>query len=92
MKVTKQVEWAYPSSPNADRFHFARGCWTVQTVTDNQPPVALSGHSSRDEALLVAMALPHPWSWCWLQFNEPPEVAVKRITLPSIMAPEELKD
>jgi hypothetical protein len=45
----KTVDWSYPSSPNAERFGFSAGCWTVSTVS-SAGPVAMAGFATRAEA------------------------------------------
>lgn len=60
MNKYKLIEWSYPSSPNADRFGFKDGCWTVEIVTGGLPR-AISGHANRLEALAIAQKMPLPW-------------------------------
>src|ERR1700753_2206942 len=54
------VDWSYPTSPNADRFGFRKGCWTGERIgfaTDQHRRVAISGHSTRAEAYGAAIEL-----------------------------------
>lgn len=63
-KITKRVAYSYPSSPNACRFKFPAGCWTVETVEynpDMQPPVAVKGFAKFSEAQKHAESLPYPF-------------------------------
>lgn len=68
--VTKEIGWSYPSSPNAVRFGFGKsGCWTVSTTRGQKPPVALSGHAERSEALTAALKLPYDWAPLFARHN-----------------------
>lgn len=70
-KTVKEMNWSYPSSPNATKFGFSLiGCWTVSTVTGCKPPVAQRGYTSKAEARQYADTLPHEWSASWLQWNK----------------------
>ncbi len=69
MTITKQVEWSYPTSPNADRFKFKTGCWTVETVEGHNPPVARAAFATREEAMQNADTMPYAWNPLFLQFN-----------------------
>jgi len=74
VKKTKSVEWAYPTSPAAERFHFGRtGCWIVNVAEYLKPPKAIAGFADKDAAMNFALTVPWPWSACWLQFNTPPQ-------------------
>ena len=44
------IEWSYPSSPNADRFGFKQGCYTVELVLDDRYQKALYGFATELEA------------------------------------------
>ena len=44
------IEWSYPTSPNADRFGFRNGCYTVQIVLDDRSQKALYGFATELEA------------------------------------------
>jgi hypothetical protein len=44
------IEWSYPTSPNADRFGFKCGCYTVQLVLDDRYQKALYGFATELEA------------------------------------------
>jgi hypothetical protein len=44
------IEWSYPTSPNANRFGFAQGCYTVQLVLDDRSQKALYGFATELEA------------------------------------------
>ena len=63
----KSIAWSYPTSPNADRFGFRAGCWTVRTVEGEgtpavQPPVAIRGFRTKEEAKDYANTMPELWS------------------------------
>lgn len=49
-----KAEWSYPTSPNATRFRFPKGCWTVERVDwkggSFLPPVALKGFARKTDA------------------------------------------
>lgn len=59
----KSVEWAYPLSEHAWRFHRPGGCWVVEITTLGNPTEvrAVSGHDERAEALTAAQAIPCEW-------------------------------
>ena len=60
--TTKRVDYSYPTSTNATRFGFGKtGCYTVETVKHPQPPKAVAGFSTLDEARAHAETLPCPW-------------------------------
>lgn len=60
---TKSVSYSYSSSPNAARFGFpATGCYTLETIEGCNPPVAISGHASKEEAIQAAESLDLPWN------------------------------
>ena len=73
MNEFKTLDWSYPTSPNAERFGFKRGCWTVSLCdwtapVDGgalNPPVAVKAFPSRLEALRFAGSLPQPWGRIW---------------------------
>ena len=44
------IEWSYPTSPNADRFGFKCGCYTVELVLDDRSQTALYGFATELEA------------------------------------------
>lgn len=66
---TKKIEWAYPTSPSADKFRFAKGCWVVQTVEGHAPPVALAGYTERQDAVKHAEQMAEPWNPLYLKFH-----------------------
>lgn len=69
---TKSIGWSYPSSPNADRFKFKAGCWTVSTTERNgitgipSLPCAVAAFATRAEAEAHGRALPFPWDASYL--------------------------
>jgi hypothetical protein len=68
--LTKEVGYSYASSENANRFGFRKtGCYTVSTIEGTNPPVAVSGHATRDEALAAARLLPEAWNASFLRHN-----------------------
>jgi len=73
----KSVEWSHPTSPNAARFGFRDGCWTVKVGRRGSPykAVAAFAKDQKDAAIEYADGLPQAWCPCWLQFNTPPEPA-----------------
>lgn len=58
---TKRIEWSYPTSPNANKFGFKDGCWTVEIVSANGIPRAVKGFATLEEASANASAMPLPW-------------------------------
>jgi hypothetical protein len=61
MKTFYSVDFAYPSSPDAKRFHARHGCWTVSKTTidgNTAKTVTLSGgYATQDAALKAARSL-----------------------------------
>jgi hypothetical protein len=66
---TKSVDWSYPTSPNAHRFGFKDGCYTISTTEGCQLPVAVSGHATKEQAMEASKAIPLPWSKSFQRFN-----------------------
>ena len=64
----KSVAWSYPTSVNAKRFGFPRGCYSV-SITDWSPSgaslltTATAGFATEEEALAHAATMPQPWAW-----------------------------
>lgn len=59
---TVAVSWSYPSSPNATRFRFPNGCWTVETREGSAAPFALSGYTNKADAFTAARSTGLPLS------------------------------
>lgn len=79
---TKSVEFAYPSSPDAVRFGFAKlGCYVVE-LSNSVQTVALAGYYLRRDAMAHAEELPEDWSSNFVKTDYPP---------PNPMNEEELK-
>lgn len=75
-KTFKLVGFAYPTSPAATRFGFAKtGCHIVETFEigklGNCKTNILSGHASREDAVRESKALPFEWSPMFLRFGHP---------------------
>jgi hypothetical protein len=69
----KWVDYAYPTSPNADRFGFENGCYCVVVANiEGGKPKTISAYATKSEALAVAKAMPQSWSAFWLRFNTAP--------------------
>lgn len=67
---TKSVEFAYPSSPQANRFGFAKlGCYVVELSEGTNPPIAIAGYFTKLEAWQHADTLPEPWSPSFTRFT-----------------------
>jgi len=49
--LRKHVDFSYPSSDNAEHFGFKKGGYSVSFSKDNHPPVAMSMHETREEAM-----------------------------------------
>jgi len=61
-RITKSVDYAYPTSTTASKFGFGRtGCYAVYERKGNQPPKAIAAFATLDEAKEHAALLPHPW-------------------------------
>lgn len=66
----KSVDYAYPTSPSASKFGFGKtGCYCVELSKDQQPPKAIAGYATRQEALAHAKRLPESWSSAFLHFH-----------------------
>lgn len=65
MTTTKSVEWAYPSSPNAVKYGFAKeGCWVVLLhENDGQAASVVAAYDEDDftTAVITCDLLPHGW-------------------------------
>jgi len=60
--IIKSVAYAYPSSPDAQRFHFPFGCYTVCIETPGKPAVAISAFATLAAAEHAARAINGEWS------------------------------
>lgn len=58
----KSVEWAYPTSINANRFHKPAGCWCVETGLASEPLKAVAAFDLLSEAVQHAFTLPELWA------------------------------
>lgn len=59
----KQISWSYPSSPNAEKFGFSNGCYSVATVSSpNWIPRYFAGFKTFEEAKTFADTLEFEWS------------------------------
>jgi len=60
---TKQIAYAYPSSPDATHFGFAKtGCYTVGIAEDSNPAKSLKAFASWQEAADYANTLPEDFN------------------------------
>ena len=60
--IAKTVEWSYPSSSNAQKFGFGKsGCYTVETACGCEPPEAIAGFKTLEEAKEFADKMPQAW-------------------------------
>ena len=67
LKSTKSVGYAYPTSPNAEKFGFgSAGCYCVMITEIKggamKPPKAVAAYRTKAEALVHAEMLPEPWN------------------------------
>lgn len=53
----KSITYAYPTSPDADRYGFPRGCYTVELAGRS-----IAAFASLDAAVSYAGNLSAPWS------------------------------
>lgn len=62
----KEIGWSYPTSPNAKRFGFKQGCFTVSTVDyvngTPKPPKAVAGFATLKEAIEFLATMKQPLS------------------------------
>lgn len=81
---TKQVNFAYPTSTNAELFGCGdTGCWLVETGKGafDHPHNPVSCHTTEREAIDAAYALDLPWSHNWMfcaKFKPIEPIAVNR--------------
>jgi len=60
--ATKSVGYSYPSSPNAVRFGFRDGCWSLEIVGSDNKSRAVGGYSTRVAAFEAAARMEIPWN------------------------------
>jgi hypothetical protein len=60
--TTKQIGWSYPTSPNATKFKFPKGCYTVALASGANPPNHIKGFTTLQEASAYAETMPQPYS------------------------------
>lgn len=58
LSTTFEIGYAYPSSPNADKFGFRNGCWCVERVEHDsngtpKPPVAIKAFATQAAAQIA---------------------------------------
>lgn len=59
----KEIGWAYPTSPAAERFgHGKTGCWTVSVGNPDKPLRPIAGFTTHAMADFYAGMLPEPTS------------------------------
>jgi len=66
---TKSVEWSYPTSPNAVRFGFKNGCWTVQICTGTGEPRSIAAFITKAEAIAHAQQIKLDWNPAYTRFH-----------------------
>lgn len=64
METKILIEWSYPTSPNAQKFGFKKGCYTVSSVKGNNPPKELIAFATKQEAENWVSKLQFPGSIC----------------------------
>lgn len=70
MNQTKQIDWSYPTSTNAERLGFARtGCWTVSIASGNRVAVAVAGFPTESQAAEHARSLSMPFGRLWQRYE-----------------------
>lgn len=83
MKRTKSIAWSCPSSPNADKLGFKKGCWTVSILDRDGFAEPLAGFATPGEAVSYARALETvAWHATFLRYSSP--------QILSLLQPEEL--
>ena len=61
--VVKSVEYAYPTSPHAEKWGFGKsGCYTVQQGEQTLPKVVIAAYTEQADAIAHAERLELPWS------------------------------
>lgn len=59
---SKEVAFAYPTSPNAEHFGYGKtGCY-ILSVWDDGKRYAISAHAAKEEAMKVAEECELPWN------------------------------
>ncbi len=72
---TKSVEYSYPSSPNADRFGFADGCWTVEVISGiTGYPRAVRAFGTQAQAIDNASKMGLEWNSHYVALGRPTTV------------------
>ena len=60
----KSLEWSYPTSPTAESYGHAAGCWSAKLGTPGLPSIVVLTFAPAefDRALDYVRRLPFPWS------------------------------
>lgn len=70
----KLVEWAYPTSDNAKRFGFPKGCWVYEEVVPSASgesliTLGIAGFATEEEAINAAEKSVLPWLPSYAKFR-----------------------
>lgn len=65
MLEEKQVDYCYPTSPDATKFKQPLGCFCVAVSINKRPAISVSAHDTEREAIDAAEKLPMPWGYFW---------------------------
>lgn len=66
----KSVAYAYPSSPDAERFGFKNGCYVVDVRDEGEPPEGVAGFATKFEAIKHASSVEGEWCPVFLMHNK----------------------
>jgi len=66
---TKQLDWSYPTSENANQLGFPNGCYTVSVSKDGKPAEAVKGFPDQSGAITFARSLPIPFGALWRRYE-----------------------
>jgi hypothetical protein len=62
--MTKCIEYAYPTSINAEAFGMGKmGCYTVKLIDGTKPGKTIAAFLTIEEAEWYADTMPEPWPW-----------------------------
>ena len=60
--LVKSVQYSYPSSPNAERFGYEDGCYTIEVGDESKPLSAVAAFETLEEAREHADGIELPYS------------------------------
>ncbi len=74
MSRHKEIDYSYPTSPNAEQFGFKNGCWCVSVAKSASAVSEVQAvFATKDEAVKYARSLPIPFGKLWQTYEEDAE-------------------